>query len=495
QSIVTVGTSLHVDWAGFIIKSDQYGNIIWSKDYSNSKQSSFRKIRKTDDNGYIILGFGRDTRYGSSFFQLLKIDSIGNVEWSKSYNNKSSTSCIPENIKQLSDGSYVICGTYVQGRMLRYVFVTRVDVNGKIIWDNVYEDVNDVLKLGVSYNLDLAEDVANKKIVLVGNYPNNYGHQQTSGLIFTISTDKGTPLSTKAFSLSFGGVYRNIFPIKNGFLVACGDYSGRTYNTFFKISSEGNFYNLIQVMQDYHVYSDGGYTPGPVVPTRDGGIAFITNNIYDSFWNVTKINASGGLVSSYKYPKAADVSFVDIKNSGNGGFIVLAKATYNNKPVLEMIKIDSLEDIGSGCPKTSNAVTFTTPAFTIDSTINLSIHLQKKFSPSDLITTVNVLNSSLQILCESTAVFDKSKADNPRNITATVFPNPATDKFSVLLNDKKIIASITVYNQFGNMVIRKKVNNNSIIISRNEVGGKPGIYFINIQGSDGSFIKKEVKIL
>lgn len=90
----------------------------------------------------------------------------------------------------------------------------------------------------------------------------------------------------------------------------------------------------------------------------------------------------------------------------------------------------------------------------------------------------------------------QAKSMNTKN-TADEFsisPNPASDHFTVAAKNKKIISSLAVYNQFGKLILLKKINNNSTVINRNEIGNAPGIYFVNIV-VNGEILRKELKVL
>lgn len=70
-----------------LIKIDSSGSVIWSKSYDIGYEDRFEAVSQTLDGGYILGGFVTyDTiLYENSLF-LLKTDSMGNIQWSKTYN-------------------------------------------------------------------------------------------------------------------------------------------------------------------------------------------------------------------------------------------------------------------------------------------------------------------------------------------------------------------------------------------------------------------------
>lgn len=72
------------------------------------------------------------------------------------------------------------------------------------------------------------------------------------------------------------------------------------------------------------------------------------------------------------------------------------------------------------------------------------------------------------------------------SINASVYPNPSDNDFTIVC-DK--MTRISVYNVMGSMIWDKQVNNDKYIIK----GLDSGIYFINIETSKGSVVRKVVK--
>ncbi|QEC66748.1 T9SS type A sorting domain-containing protein [Panacibacter ginsenosidivorans] len=80
------------------------------------------------------------------------------------------------------------------------------------------------------------------------------------------------------------------------------------------------------------------------------------------------------------------------------------------------------------------------------------------------------------------------------NSLLSVYPNPASDRFTVSLQNKKIMSNISIIDQSGRVVYQKQANNVSVTILRSEIGNRPGIYFISVT-ANGVVYKKELKLL
>jgi len=118
-------------------KLDMNGDTIWTK--TNTISSVYSAIQ-TNDNGFIM--FGTKKVPGPIYNQLsiLKVDSNGDYEWSKSYtyNNKSSHGY---SIKQKENGNYVIVGKITEEDNNRNSgFLSELNSMGDILWVKTYFD-------------------------------------------------------------------------------------------------------------------------------------------------------------------------------------------------------------------------------------------------------------------------------------------------------------------------------------------------------------------
>ena len=98
-----------------------------------SADEQAKKILKTPDKGYILLGGVTDVAYNLSSC-LVKTDSIGNKIWSKSYG------LILLNVIQTDDGGYLLCGggTWFQPDMDLEGYLVKTDSLGNVIWTYSY---------------------------------------------------------------------------------------------------------------------------------------------------------------------------------------------------------------------------------------------------------------------------------------------------------------------------------------------------------------------
>jgi hypothetical protein len=125
-------------WDIWIVKLYASGEIEWQRLYDSGGNDVARFIEQTEDGGYIVAGdtaSGRAdslTGLSNSDVWILKLDLRGDVEWEKTYGWIGSET--PSCIHQLSDGGYVIGGTFYSyfGRVPLDLLVFRIDASGGI---------------------------------------------------------------------------------------------------------------------------------------------------------------------------------------------------------------------------------------------------------------------------------------------------------------------------------------------------------------------------
>ena len=94
----------------YIIKTDANSDTIWTKAYGGTADDIGYYIEQTADGGYITVGESKSFGggFGNSNLYLLKTDSVGDLEWSKSFGGFQAD--IGYEVHQTTDGGYIIVG-------------------------------------------------------------------------------------------------------------------------------------------------------------------------------------------------------------------------------------------------------------------------------------------------------------------------------------------------------------------------------------------------
>jgi hypothetical protein len=114
----------------------------WSFSYGSGYSEAAKKIIITNDEGYIMVGYTDTYGAGGTDMYVVKTDSMGTIQWSKSFGGTGSSD-IAESLIQLSDSSYVIVGmTNSYGAGNSDVYVIRIAHDGSLIWSKTFGGSN-----------------------------------------------------------------------------------------------------------------------------------------------------------------------------------------------------------------------------------------------------------------------------------------------------------------------------------------------------------------
>jgi len=122
-----------------LIKTDEYGNEIWSKHYLVLTHTQGYSVHLTKDNKYVITGSTWSGDEVCAF--LLKTDEQGNQELINTYEGLgySSGKCV----RQTNENDYILTGsTRHLSSNYRYVFLSKIQANGNQLWYKIFEWVN-----------------------------------------------------------------------------------------------------------------------------------------------------------------------------------------------------------------------------------------------------------------------------------------------------------------------------------------------------------------
>ena len=121
----------------YIIKTDSIGNKQWSQNYGNGSNDYGQSILQNTDGGYTIKFMVESFGVGNTSTGLMKINSVGEIIWSKTYGG---TYSVPSEVfYQTNIGNYIFtCSVFNYSDNSYNAWMLKVDENGEIIWDRKY---------------------------------------------------------------------------------------------------------------------------------------------------------------------------------------------------------------------------------------------------------------------------------------------------------------------------------------------------------------------
>lgn len=120
-----------------LIKTSSEGDFQWSKTYGGPDSEVAYSVVQTKDGGYALTGFTRSYGAGDIDSWLVKTDSSGTLQWSKTYGGIAHDQA--ESVVQTDDGGYAIAGyTESSGNDGGDFWLVKTDSDGEVLWDKTY---------------------------------------------------------------------------------------------------------------------------------------------------------------------------------------------------------------------------------------------------------------------------------------------------------------------------------------------------------------------
>lgn len=173
----------------YLIKVDKNGIKEWEKVYGGSGEDIAYKIRTTKSGGYLIVGTTTSTDGDVSKVTndqdiwVVKINSIGILEWQKTYGTNLVDSA--KSFIETKSGDFVIVGA--SGNKLMGL---KIDASGNIIWQNTYSFSDEDFATNLLENEDNSLIVVGTSLNILTKY---------DGLILKLDSD-GNELDKKIFN-------------------------------------------------------------------------------------------------------------------------------------------------------------------------------------------------------------------------------------------------------------------------------------------------------
>lgn len=452
----------------YLIKTNSIGGNLWTKTYGGTNVDGGSSIVKTNDGGYIISASTNSFGSGNYDFFILKIDSVGTIQWSKTYGQGSND--YANHIQQTLDGGYIIGGRTDFGGN-DDVLVIKTDSLGNVLWCYTYP-VDVANQDGLS---TIKQTTDNGYIIngftVVGMYP----------CILNIKIDSaGTLQWYKTYGASTTNVAfaQNIEITNDGGYISSGtcNYSSTSFSGtpfLLKTDSLGTViwskaYSGLSGGSSVEILSDGGYLltgrKGYTTPT-------ITACIF-----LMKVDSSGIFQWNNTFGGVAEEQAISVKKCNSDGYIIAGhtKSFGATNYDIYIIKTDSSGN--GGCDIGSVGASTLSPAPIEQTSPSIVSNTFLALTTSPL--TISNLGGTQNMLC-----YVGIDAEIFKELQSKIYPNPTTGlfKFSTIDNN----STIKIYDCMGKLVLQTNIKDSeqSIDISNEE----KGIYFYRIENKKGEF--------
>jgi hypothetical protein len=314
---------------GWLVRLNADKSIRWQKCLGGSDADFINGLALTADGGCIAAGSSSSSdgqlsgNLGGADAWLIKLDSLGNMEWSKNYGTAESESF--NNVIQLPDGSFAAVGYYPAFRGTS--LLVRVSATGTLIWQQRFSSIIENILLTNDSNIVVAgyQGVIGPYVIFKFTpqgeniLATGFGEMNTNNVSITATTDGNLVLVSNRSS------------IVNGDGAALSEFNNDGY--MLKLSSTGEkiWSRFIGARFIERVRN--------VVSTPDGGVIAVgtrsdTENDanFNNVWAV-KVSATGVIEWEKTLGGTKDDVGIALCLDQNGQPTILAKTNSNDGDV------------------------------------------------------------------------------------------------------------------------------------------------------------------
>jgi len=174
----------------YLIKTNSLGQEIWSKTFGDENDNIGRSVIQTSDNGFFLTTDTYIFGSGFSWIDLIKTDSVGNIEWTTTFDNNDDDDGF--SAQNTNDGGFIVTGMTEADNNIADALLIKTSGNGDIEWTHTYGDYES-LERG-----KCVQQTADGGYVLVGG-------KKLAGYDFNIYLVKTNSLGDTLWTRTFGG--------------------------------------------------------------------------------------------------------------------------------------------------------------------------------------------------------------------------------------------------------------------------------------------------
>ena len=215
DNLVIIGEVYSSKYAGidlFIQRYDKNRNLLWKNEFGGFGNDLGLDIVNSIDGSSIIAGRTDSFGSGGTDGWLMKVDSVGNLVWTKSYGGKSLDGF--SSIRKTRSGNYILSGSTQSSSSNEELWVMQVDESGDDLWEKTYGGLDN--DKGI-----LIEEISSGDFILVGQTQSSI---QDNGQNILIAKLDST--GTEAWLTEVGGrgdkianSFCSLKDVRNGFII------------------------------------------------------------------------------------------------------------------------------------------------------------------------------------------------------------------------------------------------------------------------------------
>ena len=389
------------DYNVYLVKTKANGDTLWTKSYGGVHHDFGQAVQQTADGGYIIAGYTNSfSTGGDDDVYLLKTDANGNLTWSKTYGGSFADNAFA--VKQTADGGYILAGITSSFGISPYgnvndLYVLKTNSTGVLTWSRTYGQNGD----DWAYSVIQTQDGG----YAITGHTNIDSTASLSDLYLIKTNANGDTLFTK----SFGGP---------------------------------NYEKGLAIIEA----NDKGLVIGGSTYSYGNG----SSDIY-----LLKTNANGGFIFNSTFGVTGnDIAYTISQTSDKGYFL----SGYTDNVLVSNSSFYSVKTDSLGTDDSCNQ---TTPIPTINSGVAV-VGTPATITSTPATITANKTHTNMGY---GVTVIDPCpqpsgiKQNSIKQVAFTIYPNPSNGNFTIKTNNLKDNTQLIIYNQLGQIVLTKQLNN------------------------------------
>lgn len=417
----------------YLLQTDSMGVPVRQRTFGGINIDQGYSVKSTIDSGLVIAGYTNSFGFGGYDMYVIKTDKNCDTLWTKTYGGTNWD--FAYSIEQTADSGFIVAGgTYSSGSGSEDMYLVKTNSIGDTLWTKTYGGLNDEEAKSVKQTSDGG-------YILTG-FSKSFG--DVNGDIYVVKTDSmGDTLWTYKYQGLLDDFSYDVIEDNTGAGYIIGGETKSValgfQGTIIRLNTIGSLISISSI------YGGSAYDGiNSITQTADGRFATMgytySYGAGESDFAFYIEKPIGSFVGSITFGGTKVDKGYCIKNTFDGGFIICGTAlSFSTFEHIYLIKTDSL-GVSSGT----------------------------------VINVVTGVNSS-----------------NSTSDKMLMYPNPASNSFSILLNsDLKTDFEITISDVLGRAVYSETFESTNEPILFETERFQTGVYFINITADNYSANQK-----
>ena len=356
----------------WIIKVDATGNLVWQKTFGGVNADQANSIATTTDGGAVICGWTNSSdgdasglhgsAGGAADFWVIKLDNTGALQWQKTLGGTKND--YGQSVKQTADGGYIVAGTTysndgdvtgnhdASGATADF-WVVKLDNTGAITWQKTLGGTLQEEGYSITQTTDLGYMVAGVAFSHDGNVSRTFNTSGTDAETWFVKLDaSGTFVWQSAVGGSNADGAYSVVQAKDGSYAAAGYTNSKDQNVSGNHDASGNTsdewivdVNSTGSMTWQNCYGGSLNDVGHSIKQMTTGHFFVTGNVFSVNGNVTnghdlsgstqdlwtyELNSAGYLQWENSFGGSANDGGYDATETADSNFVEVGHTSSND---------------------------------------------------------------------------------------------------------------------------------------------------------------------